>query len=95
MAGNSVNYRSQFGMLKDLYVGVTGGKGTLVVQEEMPVASLLTLTTQGVVVTPDPDKSWLTARTEFFMNLYSAYSNNNVKASNRMGSYPQPDEANP
>ena len=93
MARNSVTYQGESGLLQDLYVGVGGG--ALVMQAKMPVASLLTLTTQGVVLTPDPDKNWLTARIESLLNIYGAYSNNDVKASNRQGSYPPATEANP
>ena len=93
MVHNSVSYTGKSGLLQDLYVAAGGG--SLVMQKEMPVASLLTLTTQGVVITPDPDKSWLTARIEWLLDLYGAYSNNDVKASNRMGTYPPSTEAAP
>ena len=93
MAHNSVSYRGESGLLQDLYVKV--GSGALVMQANMPVASLLTLAAQGVVVTPDPDKSWLTARLESLINIYGAYRNNDVKPSNRLGSYLAPTDANP
>jgi len=86
MVENSVGYTGKAGFLKDLYV--SAGSGSLVLQEKMPVASLLTYATMGVVVTPDPDKNWLTSQLDWLFNIYGSFSNNSIKSSLKRGDYP-------
>ncbi|MGB0733115.1 MAG: di-heme-cytochrome C peroxidase [Pontibacterium sp.] len=86
MAMNSVNYQGKSGLLENLYTG-TPVDLNLVVQDTMPVAALLTLTTEGVVATPDPDKSWLRARVDWLFNIVDAFEKNDIKASAKMGDY--------
>ncbi len=86
MALNSVNYTGKSGFLQNLYV--EAGSGNLVVQETMPVAALLKLGAMGVVGSPDPDTNSLYKGLEMIMDIGSALSKNEAKASLKQGDYP-------
>jgi len=83
---NSVGYVGLSGFLQGLYANTNGS--TLIIQERMPVAALLEYVVPAVIVTPDPDKSWLRSRIEWVFDLYESYSNNDIKASVKQGDYP-------
>jgi mono/diheme cytochrome c family protein len=93
MVENSVGYQGKAGFLKDLYVGA--GDSNLVIQEQMPVAALLTLSTTAVVATADPDESWLYSRLSWLFDLYKSYTNNRIKPSLKQGDYPLATTQNP
>lgn len=93
MADNSVTYMGKSGFLKDLYVGA--GDSSLIIQDEMPVASLLTYATTAVVATPDPDKNVASRFFSWAFNIYKSYSGNDIKASYKRGDYPLDTTINP
>ena len=86
MALNSVNYTGKSGFLQGLYV--EAGSGNLVVQETMPIAALLKLGAMGVVGSPDPDTNPMYDGLEMMMDIGSALSENQAKASLKQGDYP-------
>ena len=86
MAVNSVSYTGKSGFLQNLYV--EAGSGNLVVQETMPVAALLKLGAMGVVASPDPDTNPMYDSLEMIMDIGSALSKNEAKASLKQGDYP-------
>lgn len=93
MAKNALEYKGKSGFIENLYVNAEGNN--LVIQDEMPVASLLTYTTTGVVTTPDPDKNPLISGLSWIFDLYKSYSGNAIKDSLRRGDYPLSTTHNP
>ncbi len=91
MVENALNYTGRAGYLKDLYVDA--GPGSLVIQERMPVAALLTYATKGTVATPNPDEGGFTRFGSWLFDIATAFSSNPVKASLKQGNYP-PDTSN-
>ena len=85
MVVNSVSDLGPSGFAQNLYVGA--GPGSLLMQEKAPVATLLTMTTMGVVTTPDPDTFYPLAVLNLGYDLFSAYINNPIKDSLKRGEY--------
>lgn len=85
MANNSVTAVGPSGFGKDLYVAV--GPGKLLIQQEAPVAALLTMATSGVIVTPDPDTMFPLRWVNLGYDLFSTYVNNEIKDSMKQGDY--------
>jgi hypothetical protein len=93
MARNSVAYGGKSGNFKHTYQSVTVGR--ILVEEDAPVAEILTIATTGVVTTPDPDK-WFPRRwAEWVYTLASSIFDNDIKASIKRGNYNPDTTANP
>lgn len=90
MALNSVNYQGLSGMLRNQYVDV--GVGKMMLDKTAPVASLLTKTTEGVVLTtPDSDKFFLWRWAQRLADFVLTYFDNEIPSSSiKHGAY-QPD----
>ncbi len=93
MVENSVGYTGKSGFIKDLYVGASDS--SLVLQDRMPVAALLTYATTAVVATPDPDKNTLLSTIEWITVLIKSFAENEVKVSLKQGDYPVDTTHNP
>lgn len=85
MSENSTGYVGRSGILQGNYVDV--GVGKLYVQEQMPVATLLTSATTNVVLTPDPDKYFFQRWFDWANNLAKTFFNNEVKSSLKQGNH--------
>jgi hypothetical protein len=85
MAMNSVTAQGASGILQGNYVGV--GPGSLYLQQQMPVATLLTSAVKNVVLTPDPDKLFFEGWFVWISNLLKSKSDNKVKSSLKQGTH--------
>ena len=85
VANNSVDYTGYSGILRNLYM--SAGVGGILLNTKAPVAAILTTATENVVVTPSPDKSYLTRFGEWAVDLFDAYTGNEIKPSVRNGNY--------
>lgn len=88
MAENSVNYTGKSGNLKYTYQDTDVGKTIL--DDEAPVAQILTAVTKGVVATPDADKGFIRRRLDWLYLLASSFFDNDIEASVKSGNY-EPD----
>ncbi|EWH11960.1 hypothetical protein DS2_02213 [Catenovulum agarivorans DS-2] len=93
MATNSVSYTGQTGILQGIYLGTD--VGDILLQEQAPVAAILTAATRNVVATPDPDKGWLTNWFDWLYNLAVTFFDNDIKQSIKRGNYNPDTTANP
>jgi hypothetical protein len=94
MARNSVGYKGMSGNFKDTYQSVDF-VGKVVVQEDAPVAQLLTTTVQGVLTTPDADKFWPRRMVEWIYTLVKSLVDNPMKLSVKAGDYKPDTTAQP
>ena len=88
MATNALTYTGYSGITEKQYVDV--GLGNLVMEEKMPVATILTVVTKNVVATPDMDKPFFRRWADFFYMLGATIFHNDIKASLKRGDY-EPD----
>lgn len=93
MAVNALTYTGRSGIVQDQYLNV--GLGNLYMEEQMPVAALLTIATTNVVATPDPDKWWIRRGADWAYTLVSSLLDNPVKASLKRGDYEPDTTVNP
>ena len=85
MASNSVTYTGFSGILRNQYLGTE--VGSVLLNTEAPVAAILTLATENVVATPDPDKWFFTRGADWAINLIRGFTGNAIKPSVKAGSY--------
>ena len=93
MANNALAYTGRSGIVQDQYLDV--GVGSLYMEEQMPVAALLTIATTNVVATPDPDKWWIRRGADWAYTLVSSLLDNPIKASLKRGDYEPDTTVNP
>ena len=93
MAVNALTYTGPSGILEKQYLGLEAG--SLVMEEEMPVAALLTAATTNVVATPDPDKWFVRRWADWAYTLAASYFDNKIKPSLRKGNYTPDSTAQP
>ncbi|WP_016955440.1 di-heme-cytochrome C peroxidase [Catenovulum agarivorans] len=93
MAANSVNFKGHTGILEGIYLGTD--VGDILLQEQAPVAAILTAATRNVVATPDPDKGWLANWFDWLYNLAVTFFDNDIKQSIKRGDYNPDTTANP
>lgn len=93
MVENAVSHTGRSGFLRNLYVDA--GPGKIMLNEMAPVAGLLTKTTGGVVLTPDPDTFFLKRWLDWLYDLATAYYHNPIEASLKAGDYPPSTTARP
>ncbi len=93
MATNSVSYTGKSGNLKHTYQGTD--VGTVIIAETAPVAQILTSVTKGVVATPDADKWFIRRWADWAYTLVMSFTQNNIKASIKSGSYTPDTTVNP
>ena len=93
MAVNALTYTGPSGILEKQYLGLE--TGSLVMEEEMPVAALLTAATTNVVATPDPDKWFVRRWADWAYTLAASYFDNKIKPSLRKGNYTPDSTAQP
>lgn len=86
MANNSVKYQGYSGILRNEYVGAN--VGNILLDKKAPIAALLTKATMSVLETRDPDKSFVRRWAEWLRNMAIAFFGNEIKPSNKQGSYP-------
>ncbi|MEY8263365.1 MAG: di-heme-cytochrome C peroxidase [Bermanella sp.] len=94
MAVHSVTYKGKSGNFKHTYQNT--GVGEVILEEEAPVAQILTSVTKGVVATPDADK-WLLRRWADWGYTVGAslFTNPIKKSSVKAGNYNPDTTANP
>ncbi|WP_297325570.1 di-heme-cytochrome C peroxidase [Nitrosomonas sp.] len=85
MAKNSTEYAGFSGILRNQYVGL--GVGDILLDQEAPVAALLTKATLNVVATPDPDKLFFRRWAEWILDIAKAFFHNEIKSSIKHGNY--------
>ena len=85
MAQNGREYRGFSGILRNQYVGV--GVGDILLNQEAPVAALLTKATLNVVATPDADKWFLERWTDWLVDIATAFFRNKINPSLKHGNY--------
>lgn len=88
MAVNSVNSVGRSGILRNQYQDM--GSGTVLIENEAPVAVLLTAATTNVVATPDYDHGPIVRWSNWIYDLASSLFSNEIKSSIKRGNY-QPD----
>ncbi len=93
MASNSFNYKGFSGILRNSYVSV--GIGDILLDQEAPVAALLTKATLNVVATPDADKWFLERWGDWIWDIASAFFHNQIKPSIKNGNYDPDTTVNP
>lgn len=82
---NTVSYMGYSGLLQNKYV--EAGPGMLVLEERSPVASLVKITTQNVVLDWDPDKNAIRRVAEWGYDIVKTLKNNKVADSLKRGDY--------
>ena len=85
MAENSVNYTGKSGNLQ--YTYQKRDVGNIIIEEESPVALILTAVMPGVVTTPDADKWFIRRWLDWIYILAKPFFDNNIKPSVRNGQY--------
>ncbi|MCI5166246.1 MAG: ribonuclease E [Candidatus Electrothrix sp. GM3_4] len=85
MAKNALGHTGKSGILKNQYQSFPAG--SVLIQDEAPVAVLLTAATTSVVATPDPDDSYITRAANWVYDLASALFDNEIKGSMKAGDY--------
>jgi mono/diheme cytochrome c family protein len=93
MANNGANYSGWSGILRNQYVNA--GVGDILIDEDAPVAALLTKATLSVIATPDPDKNILSRGLDWLYDLAAAFFSNDIKASVKHGNYDPDTTADP
>ncbi len=93
MASNSISYKGYSGILRNSYVGV--GIGDILLDQEAPVAALLTKATLNVVATPDADKWFLERWGDWIWDIGSAFFHNQIRPSLKHGNYDPDTTVNP
>jgi hypothetical protein len=92
MADNATKYSGLSGILRNQYV--TAGPGSILINEQAPVAALLTKATLSVVATPE-DKNVLWRAYDWVYDLAAEYFGNQIKPSLRQGNYDPDTTAEP
>src|SRR6266849_2756980 len=92
MARNAAMYSGFSGILRNQYVNA--GPGNVLIDEEAPVAALLTKATLSVVATPE-DKNFLQRGYDWIYDLAAALFSNEIKASLKHGNYDPDTTAEP
>jgi hypothetical protein len=92
MARNAVTYQGLSGILRNQYVAA--GPGEVLLNEQAPVAALLTKATLSVVATPE-DKNFLRRGYDWAYDLIAALFSNEIKASLKHGNYDPDTTATP
>lgn len=93
MAENSFKARGFSGILRNQYVSV--GTGSILLDQEAPVAALLTKATLNVVATPDPDKFFFQRWGDWIADMLTTFSRNKIRSSLKHGNYDPDTMANP
>lgn len=93
MADNSTSYKGFSGILRNQYVSV--GVGDILLDQEAPVAALLTKATLNVVATPDPDKWFIERWIDWIVDIATAFIQNKIYPSIKQGNYDPDTTANP
>lgn len=93
MAENSVGYTGKSGNFKHTYQ--KRDVGNVIMEEEAPVALILTAAASGVVATPDADKWFIRRWLDWLYTLAMSFFDNDIKASVRSGQYQPDTTANP
>lgn len=93
MAANSVNYKGKSGNFK--HTVQSQDVGDLYLEEEAPVAMILTSVTKGVVATPDPDKWWIRRWLDWLYMMGSSFFENEIQATIKSGNYTADTTAQP
>jgi len=92
MAHNAATYQGLSGILRNQYV--TAGPGDILINEEAPVAALLTKATLSVVATPE-DKNFVQRGYDWVYDLVAAFLSNDIKPSLKSGNYDPDTTADP
>jgi len=93
MAENSVKYTGKSGNFMHTYQSTD--VGTVLLEEEAPVAAILTAATKGVVTTPDPDKWFIRRWADWLYTVAGSLFDNEIKASMKAGNYDPDTTAEP
>jgi len=92
MARNAATYAGLSGILRNQYV--TAGPGDVLINEQAPVAALLTKATLSVVATPE-EKNFLQRGYDWIYDLVAAFLSNDIKPSLKHGNYDPDTTAEP
>ena len=92
MAENAAKYSGLSGILRNQYVNA--GPGNVLIDEQAPVAALLTKATLSVVATPE-DKNFLRRGYDWVYDLAAALFGNEIKPSLKHGNYDPDTTADP
>jgi len=92
MARNAATYAGLSGILRNQYV--TAGPGDILINEEAPVAALLTKATLNVVATPE-EKNFVQRGYDWVYDLVAAFLSNDIKPSLKRGNYDPDTTADP
>lgn len=93
MASNSVAYKGKSGNFK--HTVQSQPVGDLYLEEEAPVAMILTSVTKGVVATPDPDKWWIRRWLDWLYLVGSSFFDNEIEETIKAGNYNADSTAKP
>lgn len=93
MATNSVGYTGKSGNFKHTIQDQPAG--SIYLEEEAPVAMILTSVTRGVVATPDPDKGWIRRWLDWIYLMAASFFDNNIEATVKSGNYSPDTTAKP
>ena len=94
MAQNSVNYSGKSGNFKHTYQSTS--VGNVMLEEQAPVAQILTSVTKGVVTTPDADKWFIRRWADWVYTLGASFGANPVTQSSvKAGNYTPDTTAQP
>ena len=85
MADNSLDYAGFSGILRNKYLKTD--VGSVLLNTKAPVAVTLTLATENVVATPDPDKWFFTLATDWLVDIVKSFFSNSIKPSVKTGNY--------
>lgn len=86
MAKNSVEYSGKSGNFKHTVQSVDS-VGKVIVQEDAPVAQILTAATKGVIATPDPDKLFIRRWLDRLYILVTSVTENSMPSTLKDGNY--------
>ncbi|MEM7283488.1 MAG: di-heme-cytochrome C peroxidase, partial [Pseudomonadota bacterium] len=93
LAKNTVEYKGYSGLLRNQYVD--GPLGKLVIEEEMPVASLVKFSTGNVVIQSDPDRLPVFRTLESLGGILKSLRDNPIKQTAKQGNYDLPTPQQP
>ena len=93
LANNTVDYDGLSGILRYKYVDP--GPGKILLASKSKVASLVKLSTRGVVTAWDPDKNILRRSAEWLYDTLKTLRDNKVKTTLKHGDYDPPTTNNP
>ena len=85
LASNTVSYTGNSALLRNQYVD--GSLGKMVIEEKMPVASLVKYSTRGVVLEADPDRLPIFRSIEWLWGILKSLKDNPVKQTAKLGKY--------